>query len=229
MPSLRRFLAGSAAVVGLALVASSVLLVRRPELLPPEVYDVVTEVGASLPRTELVLALGLLVACYGLYRAWRTPTTADADAFRRSASTEVRVETRLVGSGVDDLVGEARAEAGSDRTVYREELRERLAELVVELERGHNGRSREDARALVESGEWTDDPRAASFVEPTVGSLSFLGRLYRWLFPRRGFDVDLAHTLIELERYGENRPGVSRDTDARGRIAREGGGFGASE
>ena len=215
--SSRHAISGLVALVALVLIFVSVLIASRPSVLPPELYDAVSDVGAELPRTGLVLALGLLVALYGLYRAWRTPTSTAVDAFRRSASTDVRSDTRLVGTHVDELVVEARAEMGSDVDVYRRSLRDRLAELVVELECGHNGLSPTEARERIESGEWTRDPRAASFVEPTVGGLSFPARLYRWLFPRRGFDVDLAYTLMELDRYGE--------TDAKYTVEREWPGY----
>ena len=201
--SSRHVISGLVALVAVVLIFASVLVANRSSVLPPELYDAVSDVGAGLPRTGLVLALGLLVALYGLYRAWRTPTSDAVDAFRRSDSTDGQADTRLVGTDVDELVVEARAEIGSDVGVYRRSLRERFGELVVELECGYNGLSRTEAWERIESGGWTGDPRAASFVEPTVGSLSFAARLYRWLFPRRGFDVDLAHTLMELDRYGD--------------------------
>ncbi|MBX0296003.1 DUF7269 family protein [Haloarcula nitratireducens] len=82
----------------------------------------------------------------------------------------------------------------------RETVRDRVRAVGVSvLER--EGRSRDDARATLEDGSWTDDGDARALLDGTP--ISALARLSGWLTGSRPFRRRVAHATAELLRRDE--------------------------
>nr|WP_254283158.1 hypothetical protein [Halomicroarcula limicola] len=94
----------------------------------------------------------------------------------------------------DDL--DAAMAAGKGRDAIRERV---TAAGVAVLER--EGLSRDDARAALESGSWTEDGDARSLFDGTP--ISALARLSGWLTGSRPFRRRVAHATAELLRRDE--------------------------
>ncbi|WP_135303560.1 DUF7269 family protein [Haloarcula amylovorans] len=89
----------------------------------------------------------------------------------------------------DDL--DAAMAAGTGRDAIRDRV-EAVSVSVLERE----GRSRDDAKAALEDGSWTDDDDARALLDGTP--ISALTRLSGWLTGSRPFRRRVAHATAEL-------------------------------
>lgn len=160
MASLRRSLWYLFVLLGIAVFGGALVVVLAPELgeaLPVEAaiealgsdYLVVAGIGVA----ALVVLVVMLIA-----RAASSVDEADAP------EPEYVEQVPLLGAEFDDLVDHGlgiRATYFSDEPEeIREELRERAIRTLIRT----RGVARDDARALVESGRWTDDRTASRFL-----------------------------------------------------------------
>ncbi len=100
-----------------------------------------------------------------------------------------------------DLDGEIRRAAGGRlrRRRTRERIQGRVRSVAVRTVARRRNHPHDRAEALVESGEWTDDPTAAAFLSSSV-RYPLRDRLRGGLFGRPTYHVGVLAALAEIER-----------------------------
>lgn len=176
----------------LAIVVALTLLLLYHEPLRRSILDPVTwmisdirRALAALPQA-LLWAVGLLIGCAILLAAWRrVPGEKEPKPPRR---TTVRPHNK---NAIEALARDL--ERSPRRHVSRVRIVRELSVLAVRLIAQREGLSLEEARKLLNSGQWPDDPLVRQFfaVRPGGGSGVSKG----------GFLEALTHTLAYLERY----------------------------
>jgi hypothetical protein len=183
----------------------------------------VPQVAAGLGTTlrTVVLVGGGLIGLFGLYSlsadggADDTGAKAPATDLRVSEEDPVelatRTRTRPGGSGVG-IGRELDAELerigglvdGTERSAsYRAyKVEQNLRELAVRVITSETGWSAGEARQRLESGAWTDDPRAAAFLSEETVVLPVTLRLTDWANGET-FRRQVVATVDELARYVE--------------------------
>ncbi|WP_435195930.1 DUF7269 family protein [Natronomonas sp. EA1] len=126
--------------------------------------------GTVSPTYLLVAGLGVFAVLTGVGAA-----RARLESERLRADLPAVEERRTVpapGAAFDDLLARLSRADGRTAAELRATVRERLETTAVNV-LVHEGHSRERAHAMLETGEWTDDPMAAAFfAEGTTGSLA---------------------------------------------------------
>ncbi len=117
---------------------------------------------------------------------------------------ELRLELPTPGDDVDADLAYLETERRFDRD-RRRRVRDRLYAAAVDAVERRRGCSREEAKAAVEDGSWTDDPHAAAFFTS-----------YR---SERGLTAELRFALTSESAFGRR---ARRAADAIHRIAVEG-------
>lgn len=83
-------------------------------------------------------------------------------------------------------------------------VRERLRDAAVETVFTAGEQSRQEARNLVLSGDWTDDPIVAAFLgDETADAPPLKWQVYSWLYDDRAFERSVERSLTEIEQYGQ--------------------------
>lgn len=171
----RRLLLGAGTV---ALVLS--VLVVSP--LPPNVAVRLSSLPVALPilgGTALVAAL--LGAAVLLGSTGSAPPRPTNRATGNSAVSPgfTRVVGRDLDAAVESLAADGDSVHGHGLYGSRSHLQRELRTLAVEalVDRGHD---RETAERLVETGEWTDDPRAAAFLGRDAPPVPLRLRIHDW-------------------------------------------------
>ena len=159
----------------------------RRSILEPATWMVndIRRALAALPQA-LLWAVGLLIGCAVLLAAWRrVPEEKRPKPARWSA---VRPHnTNAFEALARDL------ERSPRRHVSRVRIVRELSVLAVRLIAQREGLPLEEARKLLNTGQWPDDPRVRQFFAIRPGGGSGV--------PKGGFLETLAHTLAYLERY----------------------------
>lgn len=178
------------AAAGVAAVGLAAALVVAPgalaALLPVEALVRSTPLAERGGRALAVV----LVGCGCLLWVVRSGASTDDgestfDPFR---------EESAVGQAFDRRF--ARAVDGAADRRDREEVRETLRSLAVDVVTRTTSRSRASALEVVDRGEWTDDPVAAAYV---AGELPPRERLRGWVRPRRATARRVERTVAALE------------------------------
>lgn len=191
---------------------------------PPVLESLFSTTGGQVVVVALALGVGL-VALRATYRD--TETNPVEAPFEDPPEEPVYAGAETVGAGLDATLGTLREEALSlsdvayrrKRNTVRADLSTAAVDLLVDVE----GIDPSTARARIEDGEWTDDPRAAALLGNVDPPLSM--RVRDWL-SGEGFDRRVAATVAELQRLAgmdTERDRHSHDT-ATGRGEARGGG-----
>lgn len=101
--------------------------------------------------------------------------------------------------------------AGADLSHYRREARSSVVETAVAVLSRRHDVDEADAATMIREGRWTDDPRAAAFLEGSV-RLPLRIRLVDWLYGRR-YRRGLEAAVREIERIAAGGA-LERDRDA---------------
>lgn len=174
--------------LGVAGAVGLVVLIVAPEAIPvPEALA-----ASNLPTPDLVSKIVAVVL--GL------ATLAIALASQFGGQSSTGGVTPLVGDPPESIHGRstgyprpeidtyfAQLAAGDTDPEAVETLSAELRETAVRLSAAKTGRSRDEAAAAIDRGEWTDDERAAVFVGQDAGPLPLRTRLWDYV---RSEDAD---------------------------------------
>lgn len=176
-----------AIVVALTLLLLYHAPVRRAILEPVTwMINDVRRALAPLPQA-LLWAVGLLIGCAVLLAAWRR-FPDEAAKPKRARWTAVRPHnTNAIETLARDL------ERSPRRHLSRVRIVRELSVLAVRLIARREGLSLEEARKLLNSGQWPDDPRVQELFATRPGGGPGV--------PKQRFLESVAHTLAHLERY----------------------------
>jgi hypothetical protein len=149
--------------------------------------------GAGL----LALVALLVTARSGSAPERASPSRADS-RFERAATAPPEEATAsggsLTGSGLDNDVRQA-VEAGGD---HLRDVRSLLRETATSAYAERMGIPEQQAAAVVERGEWTDDRVAARFLAADPPGLSM--RVRHWLVPAQERERRVERTVAAIER-----------------------------
>lgn len=192
-------------VVALSLLAltGAGVAVFAPGLIPAPVITAVTS-----PSPGVLIAL---LAAFGglLWLASLQGRTAYSDVPLLSRREPTPDAPRL-GASVDATLARATdLDAARDqRVTTREHLRETLFDLAVDIYAGATACSPEVAERAIETGAWTDDPRAAATLSNEEGPDL---PLWLWLLDlfrsESAFRRRVRHTLGEIDDLSRAAPG----------------------
>ncbi|WP_170094894.1 hypothetical protein ACAH01_06325 [Halomicrobium sp. HM KBTZ05] len=181
----------------------------------PARYVPQVAVGVGETVRVAVLLGGGVVGLLGLYAL-----SADDGATPRETTWEVDDENPVEQPAQDRPTGQTGTQPGREldaeleridgvvdemnpRDAYRAyKIRQNLRELAVRVLTAERGWSASTARSRIESGRWTDDPRAAAFLSEGSVVPSVTLRLLDWA---RGdaFQRQVEATVVELAREME--------------------------
>lgn len=183
--------------LGVAGAAALVILVIAPEAVPvPEAVAT-----SDLPTTDAVRktvagVLGLATLAIALASQFGSRSSA-GDVDPLVGDPPEAIHGRSTGyprPEVDDHF--ARLAVGDADSEAVETLSADLRETAVRLYAAETGRSRDEAAAAVDRGDWTDDERAAAFVGRDAGPLPLRTRLWDYV---RSEDADHRRARRALE------------------------------
>ena len=140
---------------------------------------------AALPQA-LLWAVGLLIGCAVLLAAWRRVPEEKRPRPVRSFAVRPH-NTNAIEALVRDL------ERSPRRHLSRVRVVRELSVLAVRLIAQREGLPLEEARKLLNTGQWPDDPRVRQFFATRPGGGKGV--------PKGSFLETLSHTLAYLERY----------------------------
>ena len=204
----RTALFGAAGVLATS-VGAALLFV--PDLFVVGPVEEVLSLVETIEATTVAVVAGLLAMGSLLVIARSRPASETVTAvtradprFERAATVPPEEATAPPGSltaaSVDADAREAIESGGEALADVRSLLRETATSACADREE----LPETDAAALVECGEWTDDPVAAVFLAGTEGpSASLSSRLRLWLAPGRERARRLERTVAAIERVSE--------------------------
>ena len=204
MTLLRSLLGNLKAVVGLLTVAIAILSLLAPEpivgLLAP-VVSILDDLGSA----TLLAGLTVLAAGYGLWRG-SSRGTAGEERFVDQQPEAPTQTTPVAGQSFDRDVDAFRDLAVLGRETGRPvaRVREELTETAVATYARVEGISEAAARDAVESGEWTHDRVATSFLSTEAGTFTILERIRAVLLPDREFEHRAERTVASIERLADS-------------------------
>ncbi|WP_436907225.1 DUF7269 family protein [Halosimplex marinum] len=157
-----RFGAGFVGVVALATALALVAGVGGPRF-----ADAVAAV--VWPARPLVYFVAHFALVLGAWSLWRSRTAAESgDATLPPPGDGDDAVDHLVGEDVDGALDALTDPEASRDGWKRVDVENRVRELAVEVLESETGADAEDAVELLETGEWTDDPRAAAYLGEDV-------------------------------------------------------------
>ena len=195
-----------------ALVAVGGVVVVRPALVfdrAPELRSLLASVDPGLVVLALAVVLVVVAPTLGIVGRLRSSSTrplVGVAGVRNPSSAPPNPfdRRRVVGASLDEQIALATAyddEPRDIRAAARETLLESLRTIAATAYANRAGRSADEARAAIEAGEWTDDPRAAAFLAAENGPST---PLWLWLVDlltaADPFERQLERTLDEIER-----------------------------
>ncbi|QLH79315.1 hypothetical protein HZS55_19340 [Halosimplex rubrum] len=129
------------------------------------------------PARPLVYFVAHFALVLGAWSLWRGRSTDDgADVSLPARGDADGSEDRLVGDAVDEVLDALGDPETTDSGWRRSDVEARIRDLAVEVLRETGT---DDAEAALETGEWTDDPRAAAYLGDDV-PLSVRVRVADW-------------------------------------------------
>lgn len=205
----RTALFGAIGILSTAVGASLLLVPDVVTGLGP--VDAVVSAAGTLDTATVGIFAGVLVVA-SLFVTARTrsvPTASGSQSsagprFEGAATSPPEVATvgagSLTAAGVDNDIRTAVAE-GDDSL---EDVRLLLYETVTSVYAERAGVPVPQAGAIVDRGDWTDDPVAAVFLADVDGPDAPLGmRLRLWLTPRRERTRRIERTVAAIERVSD--------------------------
>ncbi|MFC6954511.1 DUF7269 family protein [Halorubellus litoreus] len=199
--------------VGAVAFAVALVAAFAPDLLPASVTAAANEVESAVEPWVVVLVLSLVVFAYAVYRFWRSDDGTverlvrdDDDATADLDAVTVDFDPERPGRAFDYAVARTVAQLEADPNAdawEADRVREDLETAAVAV-RAARGVAPNAARAEVESGTWTDDRVAASFLGgPEAPGVSLWRRVYAWLYPARAFRRRVERVVDVIERQAE--------------------------
>lgn len=156
--------------------------------------------------TALLAALGFAIGGVGFWTAIRSLDRFDDEApFEQPPEVASEHDRPTVGEDIDEAyreLVERKYDTDVQYRLRRRRLRRQLRSMAVETLADAESILRQEARARIDDGSWTDDPRAASFLGASVDKPPLEIRIGDWLSGetiRRQVD----HTIAELERLAD--------------------------
>lgn len=170
----------------------------RPLLVLFQLIGIYLQAVPQLGIWFFLLLLLVLISIYSLRGLRRTA---------KRPKEEPKEEEPPPPGPVGDLA--KRIELGAEGEYFKWRVRRELRDFLVELLAWRRGISQEEARKLVRSGAWTDDPRIREFfrreIEQRYTLLVQLRELLSSLLGRRdeGFERELAAAVDYLEGFAK--------------------------
>lgn len=159
------------------------------------------------PLTDALplLVAGVLVGLGVLRGALRRLSRHSADERLRPEADHSTTDITLTGSDFDRTLDQVLKEVDrSQSTDPAESLQQRLWESAADTLVAFGDVDRAGAENALATGTWTDDPIAAAFLSDASGpSLSFLHRIYAWLYPRGAVKQRVERTVSELQAWAD--------------------------
>ena len=163
------------------------------------VHSLVAALGNDYLLVVAIGGFGLLVAIPVL-ASGRDGNLVQADM----PDPEEPVSVPPAGNGFDETIGSWSYRLPFVGRKHRHNVKERLRTAAIETLMRAENCTREDARQLVDSGEWTDDPRAAAYLGgPNVSKVSTGNRASTILTGRSWQQHCAQRTATEIADRGE--------------------------
>jgi len=171
---------------------------------------------SSLSTTGPKAVMTAAAAIVGLYVAAAARSSSAEQSLPAVSAAEERFDAAAT-SPPEDVTADRRAmtAAGLDADVQiavsgggepLRGVRDLLGDIATEAYADDPRTDEADARRVIETGEWTDDPTAAAFLAgPDGPTASVLSRVRLWLSPERERERRIEATLAEIERLREER------------------------
>ncbi|WP_435362025.1 DUF7269 family protein [Haloarchaeobius sp. DFWS5] len=171
-------------------------------------------VTGILTNTGTVLFLGLAGGAVGALHLYTTKTNGpidggDEDDYATSAQRfgvpeEATYQAReSAGANIDDSVEKLTGELPGSRAKNWWQSRERLEvegairTAAIDVLMSSENCSHDEAKAHLDNGTWTDDPRAAAFLGPEAPELPIKMQFYDWL-SGEAYERHVTHTVDEI-------------------------------
>ncbi|MFB6298211.1 MAG: hypothetical protein ABEH56_06795 [Salinirussus sp.] len=193
------------AVVGLASLTVAVVVLLRPDVLPVDDPTVAELIG--ILGSEGLVALGgagvIASVALSLYRRV-SGDGGDGSGSRSRVDSPVPYPPETPRVALSERPGSAfdnRLEAvGTGRGSRRErQLRATLERTAVDCLVAAEGCDEATARERVETGTWTDDPRAAAFLGGSGSRPPWWVELWDWLRPMPRVERRVRHTVAAVD------------------------------
>lgn len=223
-PSFRRQAGNESALRSVvALVGASALVLGVVAALVPGVGDVVAStVGVVVGSPVLVVLVALGGGAYGLLELYRTGSTEPEPnplvrlAPERAHYDENAISGEDIDKSVEAVGGELPESSAKDWWTYREknDVQSSLESVAVRVLASEHDVSTEAATRLVESGEWTDDPRASAFLGTDTPDLPLKLQFVDWL-SGEAYQRRVAATVDAIARHAGVATPDAGDDDGR--------------
>jgi len=128
-------------------------------------------VGAVVwPARPFVYFFAHFALVLGAWSLWRGRAAADdgADVTVPTPASADDTGERLVGEDIDEAIDALTDPETAGNGWKRVDVQNRVRGLAMDVLRAETGGDAEEVAALLESGEWTDDPRAAAYLGDDV-------------------------------------------------------------
>ena len=207
----------------LSVVGAGALVLGFVAAFVPSVGDVVAgSVGVVVGSPVIVVLVTLAGGLYGLFHLYRTgsaesrPNPLVGLAPERAHYGGHSVSGEDIDESVDAVGGELPESEATDWWTYREknDVRSALETVSVRVLASEHDVSSDAAKRLVESGEWTRDPRAAAFLGSDAPELPLKLQFVDWL-SGEAYQRRVEATVDEIARHA----GVDGEDEASGRTA----------
>lgn len=187
-------------VLTTALFGAVLAVLLQPSLIPDAVYDAIPVEGDGL-RTGYFGTLASLLLVYLGWRILRRFSGSSSESTVAGRGNDTEDDGEVVQGypswTMDERIAAAVDGNGEDD---REEVREELRSVAVELLARERGLAERHARTRIESGEWTDDLRASAFLGgPEAPAPGLRVRVFDWLSVEGAYARGLDATIGELE------------------------------
>ena len=209
-----------------ATVAGAALVLGLVAAMVPGIGDVVAStVGVVVGSPVLVVLVAFGGGAYGLVQLYRTgvdepePNPLVALNPERAHYDENAISGEDIDKSVEAVGGELPESSAKDWWTYREknDVQSSLEGVATRVLASEHDVSADAAAKLVESGEWTDDPRASAFLGTDTPDLPLKLQFLDWL-SGEAYQRRVAATVDVIARHAGVTTGEDADEDT-GRTA----------
>lgn len=195
---------------GAGLLCLSVVLAFAPDLVAPAFDPQELERQLSEGSTSRLVGSGLLVLAIGCGwyvrrgRSAGSTATPEAASERAGVRSDVDRDPFATDAGADDAGDEVLTGWGLTRAdeTTGDRLRARLRSVAVDALAATGDHEPAAARRRVDSGEWTDDRIAASFLgDESAPDPTLRWRLVHWFRPERATASAIDRTIAAIRAY----------------------------